>query len=81
MDREGKEDAVDAFEREYLKLKGKTVKRVVNDGAADQDRCYGLQFTDGTIAWVLQDAEGNGPGFLSLQDPPEHKKDEWKGQG
>jgi hypothetical protein len=70
---------VDAFEKEYLKLKGKTVKRVVNDGGAGHDRCYGLQFADGTIAWIMSDPEGNGPGFLSLQAPQDHVKEEWSG--
>ena len=61
---------MDAFEKEYSKLVGKTVKRVVNDGGHGMTaKVYGLQFTDSTIAWILQDPEGNGPGFLDLQAP------------
>lgn len=58
---------MDAFEKEYSKLNGKTVKQVVNDGGVGSDKVYGLQFTDGTIAWILCDPEGNGPGFLEVQ--------------
>jgi hypothetical protein len=27
---------------------------------------YGLRFDDGTIAWILCDPEGNGPGHLDI---------------
>jgi hypothetical protein len=30
---------------------------------------YGLEFTDGSIAWIDCDPEGNGPGFLKIQRP------------
>ena len=65
---------MDAFEKEYSKLKGKTVRRVVRDtepkdDPRGDDTVYGLEFADGTTAWILRDPEGNGPGFLDLQAP------------
>jgi hypothetical protein len=50
----------------YGKLIGKTVKQLVTDGDPSE-AMYGLLFTDGTIAWIQRDEEGNGPGFLDIQ--------------
>ena len=75
-----KEGVVDAFEKEYSKLVGKTVRQVVHDQGSGIGRVYGLQFTDGTIAWVLQDPEGNGPGFLEVQKPEKAPKKVEEGQ-
>jgi len=47
-------------------LKGKTVKAINVDD--QDDRVYGLEFEDGTTAWILCDPEGNGPGFLDIQE-------------
>lgn len=58
---------MNAFITHYQKLKGKTVKAVVTDGHKGRDECFGLQFTDDTIAWIMCDPEGNGPGFLDIQ--------------
>ena len=55
----------DYVKKYYGQLVGKTVKRIVNDTIVG-DPVTGLQFTDGTMAWVLQDPEGNGPGFLDI---------------
>ena len=52
--------------RYYSTLIGKTVKTVVMNRCLGQTT-YGLEFTDGTIAWVDCDPEGNGPGFLDIQ--------------
>jgi hypothetical protein len=54
--------------RYYSALVGKTVKAVVESRSSGQV-CFGLEFTDGTIAWIDCDAEGNGPGFLKIQRP------------
>ena len=53
------------------KLVGKMVSRaVVSDGAVPGDLpIVGLQFADRTIAWILCDEEGNGPGVLDIQEP------------
>lgn len=68
--------ALDAFEKEYGKLVGKkvvgTCKTPPEDGQEEQ---YGLLFDDGTVAWVLQDPEGNGPGFLEIEAPSKETKD------
>ena len=50
------------------KLNGKTVKAIVTDGGNQGiGECFGLHFSDGTIAWIMCDPEGNGPGFLDIQ--------------
>ena len=51
----------------YGKLTGKLVKTIVTDGGSEGQECFGLKFTDGTIAWIMCDPEGNGPGFLDIQ--------------
>ena len=62
-----KESEIYFYTKNYGKLKGKTVCQVVNDGDASGDGLYfGLEFADGTIAWILRDEEGNGPGFLDI---------------
>ena len=55
------------WKQHYGKVVGKTVAKVVMD-AADHGvgEIYGLMFTDGTVAWILCDPEGNGPGFLEI---------------
>jgi len=55
-------------EQYYGKLTGKKVHKVVHaDPEGGDKQCYGLQFTDGTIAWIMCDPEGNGPGHLDIQ--------------
>jgi hypothetical protein len=56
----------------YSKLKGKKIKEVVADDSEDTmldfgEPVFGLLFTDNTVAWIMQDPEGNGPGFLDIQ--------------
>jgi hypothetical protein len=57
----------------FGKLVGKTVHRIVVATPAPMSLGYGeepewgLLFTDGTVAWVDRDAEGNGPGWLTIQ--------------
>ena len=63
-----RQDAQDVYAKHYGQLVGKTIKRVVRDGNPDGiGEMYGLECTDGTVAWIQQDAEGNGPGFLSIE--------------
>ena len=53
----------------YLnQLTGKTIKRVVKD-SSEPKTVYGLEFTDGSVAWILCDPEGNGPGHLEIEVP------------
>jgi hypothetical protein len=52
----------------YRTLIGKTVSAIVMNQCLGQTT-YGLEFTDGTIAWIDCDPEGNGPGFLDIQAP------------
>ncbi len=53
------------------KLVGKTVKKVVIDLSDETvDPVIGLLFTDGTLAFVLRDEEGNGPGVLEIMKDP-----------
>lgn len=60
--------ANDVYVKHYGQLVGKTIKSVVRDGDTEGiGEMYGYQFTDGTVAWIQQDAEGNGPGFLNIE--------------
>jgi hypothetical protein len=54
------------YKTHYSKLVGKTVAKVVKNKTSGSDSFYGLMFTDGTIAWISCDPEGNGPGFLDI---------------
>ena len=48
-------------------LAGKTVQNVAYAPAEGySEALYGMEFTDGTIAWILCDPEGNGPGHLDI---------------
>lgn len=52
----------------YARLIGKTVNGLAFDNESIPGQtCYGLRFTDGTIAFIMCDPEGNGPGFLEIQ--------------
>ncbi len=64
--------------RHYRRLLGKTVKRIVYNRSMGQTT-YGLEFTDGTVAWIDCDPEGNGPGFLDIKPEaktPRHRNTE-----
>lgn len=53
--------------KHFGKLIGKTVKAVAIDSSGgDSDLFFGLEFTDGTVAFVLSDEEGNSGGFLEI---------------
>lgn len=47
------------------KLVGKKITNICTDG----DGTYGFVLNDGTVAWVLCDEEGNGPGYLDIVAP------------
>jgi len=58
----------------YGKLVGKTVASVCFDNSdTSMPTMYGLLFSDGTIAWIVCDPEGNGPGFLDIGDQTKGK--------
>jgi hypothetical protein len=52
-------------------LVGKKIAGICHDDGADPtlggEKIYGLVFDDETIAWILRDPEGNGPGHLEIQ--------------
>lgn len=52
--------------KHYYELIGKTVSHVQIE-EMDGAPCAVLVLTDGTVATVLCDPEGNGPGFLDIQ--------------
>lgn len=54
------------YVKHYKKLIGKTVESLVMDQSNAHETFFGLKFHDGTIAWILQDPEGNGPGHLDI---------------
>lgn len=65
----------DPYIKEYTKLRGKILVDVVKDDEGiDGQPVYGLVFKSGisdrkpSVAWVYQDEEGNGPGFLNIQE-------------
>ena len=47
-------------------LVGKTVCEVRRDADEDLGEVYALVFKDGTVATILRDPEGNGPGHLDI---------------
>ena len=61
------------FEKQYSQLVGMTVVGLAKDRDSDIGTVYGLIFRSGkelgrdTIAWIMQDPEGNGAGFLEIQ--------------
>jgi|TARA_R110000824_G_C14804279_1_gene634770 hypothetical protein len=63
---------VNAFEEHYSQLIGWTVKGLaVDNNDPDEQEFMGLIMERGSkqkIAWVLMDPEGNGPGFLDIQN-------------
>lgn len=66
---------IDHVRNHLSALIGATILSVVDDGGKDaHDRAYGLRVKrkDGTfaVAWIMRDAEGNGPGFLDYEDEP-----------
>lgn len=56
----------DPFVTHYSQLVGHKVVNVVRD--VGDNETYGLLFSNGATAWVMCDPEGNGPGFLDIQE-------------
>ena len=57
------------MEKHLGQLVGRTVTGLVADPEFEEDfgePAYGLKFDNGSIAWILRDPEGNGPGFLDI---------------
>ena len=53
--------------REHLgQLVGRKVTGLVKDPSHDVEPIWGLKFDDGTMAFILCDPEGNGPGHLEI---------------
>ncbi|MEN6550160.1 MAG: hypothetical protein ABFE07_29300 [Armatimonadia bacterium] len=62
-----KRKATQDYIAEHLhQLVGKKVTGVAKDSDSEFDATYGLMFEDGTIAWIMCDPEGNGPGHLDI---------------
>lgn len=69
----------DNIENNYMfkhlkSLIGKKVKGLAVDNTRETladfgEPIWGLEFTDGTVAFVMTDPEGNGPGFLEIIKP------------
>lgn len=59
----------DATAAHLEQLCGKTVKAVCADPNMDGDWViFGLEFTDGTIAWICANSECDEPGFIDIED-------------
>jgi hypothetical protein len=50
------------------RLEMKRIHRIVQDKDFGEP-VYGLRFTDGAVAWIMRDPEGNGTGFLEIEEP------------
>lgn len=70
---------MDAFEKEYSRLKDMVVWDIVKDDEGiNGEPLYGIVFrglpsrgwpkNQMRTAWIMMDPEGNGPGFLNIQD-------------
>jgi hypothetical protein len=58
----------DKVMREHLgQLVGRKVTGLVKDPSPGVGPIWGLKFDDGTMAFILCDPEGNGPGHLEIQ--------------
>ena len=57
------------MEKHLAPLVNQTITGLVTDGD-DDEAFYGLKFGNGTVAWVLCDPEGNGPGHLDIDAVP-----------
>lgn len=56
------------YVKHYSQLICRKVIGVVRMPAGETgEEMYGLLFDDETIAWILRDPEGNGPGFLEIE--------------
>lgn len=68
---QGVQVSKDSLTRFFQPLVGKTIKNVLlqKDPEGGYDPEIILNFTDGSAAAILQDAEGNGPGFIDYIRP------------
>lgn len=56
------------FMRDHLgQLVGRKVTGLVKDPSDPFAPVWGLRFDDGTMAFILCDPEGNGPGHLAIE--------------
>lgn len=55
----------DFFLKKYEQLIGKIIVKIARSVEED-GTFYGLVFNDDTVAWILCDPEGNGPGCLDI---------------
>lgn len=63
-----KRKCTDFTTQHLAQLLSKTVVGISRDGeAGGRNTVYGLHFDDDSVAWILCDPEGNGPGFLDIQ--------------
>lgn len=68
------ETAQKFYEKEYGQLRGFTVTGLAMDDSDDSfcdEPTFGLILEKGKrkfIAWISQDEEGNGPGFLHIEE-------------
>ena len=61
----------DAFVKHYAQLVGWTIEQIATDEMDYGEELYGLVLTKGKskkIAWILRDPEGNGAGFLEIDN-------------
>ena len=61
--------------KHFNPILGKKVVGIVHDPSGGDNLFpqLGLRFEDDTIAWILRDDEGNGPGWLEIVEPKTKK--------
>jgi hypothetical protein len=55
------------MQRHLAPLVGRKIVGLLED--EDDETRVGFQLDNGMHVWVLQDPEGNGPGFLEIEKP------------
>ena len=53
----------------------KIIGLAVTDEVPNYDTLYGLRLSGGLIAWIQCDPEGNGPGFLSIEQDAQAERE------
>lgn len=53
--------------KHYQQLLGKRIVQIVE--STDRQSFPGFVLNDGKVVWVQCDPEGNGPGFLAIDEP------------
>ena len=58
-----------ALEADFMmrEIEGKLIGHKIISALKDPEGSFGFQLDNGTLVWVDQDAEANGPGWLNIE--------------